>query len=367
MDDLGGEGVTNMTGRFVTVLGVVWLLAAGLPPIAAGQTIHGDPQKAAYASPAEWPTISSQCHWLSPNLNSMGAPAHTHVDMKFPLYAEVNGPFTVPFSIIMFHTDGRVTDLIAGYATSLTLNGQPILSHFADDWSVNLPGDPMGVVTYTGTVTFDLSLGFASGGTKHGYQPVRLRAATAYQNGEPVYSAYDLTLPESKPGDGTGIRTLSNCEVREPILNEIWQSNVAEFLQILPVLGPITPGTPWVMRFSGYNYGASKNIPPGTLEVRYDADIHNGIPGTTIFSVDGTDTTIKNVTLPDNVPDGLHKLMWRWNRPNFGGDKELDSILVFNVTVGPGGVAQPPNLQPISPPPPPPPPPPQHPVYHPLP
>jgi hypothetical protein len=365
-----------MTRSFVTALAVVCSFAAGLPHVVAAQTIHGDPQDAAYASPAEWPTISSQCHWLAPNVNAMGTPAHTHVDMKFPLYAEESlAPFTVPFTLTMYHTAGKITTIEGTLGNVVTLNAGKVLP---------LAGDPMGVVAYTGTVTFNPSLGVASGAVpKHGWYPALLRVVTQYNNRDvavnqlrlSVYSVIDVTQPEVKPGDGTGIRTTSNCQVTDfsdpqNLGNARWQSNIMEFLQILPVLGPITPGTPWKMFPLAYNYGAVQGLPPGIFELRVDPDIHNGIPGTTIDSQTGSSVVGLPDVLPNNVPDGTHKLMWMWRRPNFGGDKELDSLIVFLVNVGPGGAAQPPNNSqvpgPPPPQPPPPPPPPPHPIYRPI-
>jgi hypothetical protein len=330
------------------------ILVLCCPLAAAGQSIHGDPQKAAYGSPDEWPIVSSQCHWLAPGVNATpGIPAHTHNDMQFPVYAEVGmAPFTVPFTITMFHTAGRV----------ISISGSLVSSWSLDSTSLPLAGDPAGVVVYTGHVTFDPSLGVASGRVpRHGWYPLFLTVITQYGNGDQlanalrlsVYSMIDPSQPEAKPGDGTGIRTQSNCQIRDvhesPYVDR-WGSSIIEFVQMLPLLGNLSPENPWELQALTYNYGPRQSLlPPGTFELRVDPDLHHGIPGTTVDSAPGF-TTVTLDGLPTLIPytEGTHKLMWQWHRPTFDGTKELVSNLVFNVTVGPGGAAQPPDYVPLS-------------------
>jgi hypothetical protein len=335
-----------MTRKTLTLGILALVLSAGG---AAAQTIHGDPQKAFYESPAEYPQDPDlQCHWRAPNIGYMpGMPAHTHARLKCPDYAEIPaGPFTCGLTITLFNTTGQIN---AGNIT-FTANGT-----LAMDTPFPLMGGP-GVNVYTGTVTFNL----ANSGLKvHGWQPIQARVVTNYTNRDilinrgmrPVYSVVDLTAPESPPGDGTGIRSTSSCQIIDAsdpdnLGNARWQQNQMEFLQILPTLGPVTPGLPWQMVPIAYNYGGTTGLPPGTFELRLDPDFHNNIPGTVLLSSthgDSAAPALDKFSVPDNVPDGPHKLTWMWRRPNMAGDKELDALLVFNVTVGPGGVAQPPN------------------------
>lgn len=344
----------------------VCVLASVLP--SAAQPIHGNPQKAAYAGPFEWPTISNQCHWMAPSIGpTPGMPAHTHVDMTFPVSAEwTTGLLTVPFKITLFHTNGRAVNVTGSMLKSWTLdNGK----------TFPLQGDVNGVVIFTGTATFDPALGVASGRTpQHGYYPLFLNTETRYTNGDfmrnslrlSVFSVIDTTKPEVSAGDGTGIRTQSTCNVFDSTGGNIdrWQSNILQYVQTLPVLGEISPENPWRLQAFGWNYlPPQSQLPPGTLEAFVDPDLHNLVPGTKIDSFTGF-RVARSLYLPTGIPDGTHKLMVAWRRPNFAGDKELTSILTFNVTNGQGGPAQPPNntsLHPesgVAPPPPPPPPPP---------
>ena len=234
----------------------------------AGQAIHDDPQKAAYGSPDEWPIVSSQCHWLAPGVNATpGIPAHTHNDMKFPVYAEVGmAPFTVPFTFTMYHTAGKI----------ISISGSLVSTWSLDSTSLPLAGDPEGVVVYTGQVTFDPSLGVASGRVpRHGWYPLFLTVVTRYANGDQltnalrlsVYSMIDPSQPEAKPGDGTGIRTQSNCQIRdahESLNVDRWGSSIIEFVQMLPLLGNFSPENPWELQPLTYNYAPRQNLlPPG--------------------------------------------------------------------------------------------------------
>jgi len=328
----------------------VWLLFLGLlsaPCAAQPFVIHEDPQKAIYADPSEFVDPDLQCHWRAPGIGFMpGMPAHTHAKLKCPDYAEIGGwPFTCDLTITLFNTTGQIN---AGNITG------PANAKVVMDTAYPLVGDA-GVKVFTGKVTYNLA---DSGLKVHGWQPIGLRTVTDYTNRDilvqgvdrPVYSVVDLTAPESPPGDGTGIRTRVSCQITdasdpEDLGHDRWQANRLEFLQILPVLGPVTPGTSWTLLPLAYNYAATTGLPPGTFEERLDADLHNGIPGTLLLSSTHGDqvSILDKFSVPDGVPDGPHTLLIRWNRQNMGGDKELDSLVKFNVTVGPGGVAQPPN------------------------
>jgi hypothetical protein len=287
--------------------------------------------------------------------------------MKFPVFAEVDlTPITVPFTITMFHTDGNVINISGRYVKTWSM----------DTTALPLVGDPAGVVVYTGHVTFDPSIGNAEGTLpKHGWFPVFLVVTTRYTNGDilnnylrlSLYSMVDPTQPEAKPGDGTGIRTQSNCQIKDahesPYVSR-WGASIIEFVQMLPVLGPVSVENPWKLQPRAYNYAPPQSaLPPGVFELRVDPDLHHGIAGTTVDTLSGFSTASVD-TLPI-IPDGTHKLMFMWHRATFDGDKELVSNLVFNVTSGPGGAAQPPDYVPLSntsPPPPPPPPPPTFPT-----
>ena len=80
------------------VLGV-WLVAFSVLPSAAQPlTIHAHPQKATYESPAEWPFLSDQCHWMVD-----GVLAHT-VDVCSDHAELTPGRLTIPITFKLFHT-----------------------------------------------------------------------------------------------------------------------------------------------------------------------------------------------------------------------------------------------------------------------
>jgi hypothetical protein len=277
-----------------------------------------------------------------------GMPAHTHNDLQFPLYAEVGvAPFTVPFTFTMFDTSGKITGVSGTLVSSWSL----------DTTTLPILGNPAGVVIVTGHVTFDPSRGTASGFVPpHGWYTLRWVVRTQYTNGDvvdnqlsvSVYSVIDPTQPERAPGDGTGrILMRSQCVRSSSRIGELmFGANIMEFQQLLPLFGNVSPANPWKLNASGYNYGGAelKVLPPGVFELRLDPNLHQGIPGTTLDSATASSTT-RIETLPGLIPDGPHKLMFMWHRPTSAGDEELVSNLVFNITVGPGGVAQPPDLK----------------------
>jgi hypothetical protein len=319
-----------------------------LASTASAQRLHGHPQKAAYASPAEWPVASSQCHWRAAGVNDMPEmPAHTHNDLQFPLYAEVGtAPFTVPFTFTLFDTKGKIIGVSGSLVTNWSL----------DAAKLPLTGNPAGVLVFTGHVTFVPSLGVSDGSVPlHGWYTLRWMVRTQYDNGDvvdnqlsvSVYSVIDPTQPERQPGDGTGrILMRSQCVLATSRPGvQTFGASIMEFQQLLPLFGNVSADKPWNMNASGYNYGGGELqlLPPGVFEFRLDPDLHHGIPGTTLDSNTASSTT-RTETLPNLIPDGPHKLMFMWHRPSASGDEELVSNLVYNITAGPDGVAQPPNL-----------------------
>src|SRR4029078_12564753 len=88
----------------------VWLVVFSAFSVAAQPlAIHAHPQKATYESPAEWPFLSDQCHWMVD-----GVLAHTHVEMSVPIYAELTpGRITMPITFKLFHTSGRIVGIFS--------------------------------------------------------------------------------------------------------------------------------------------------------------------------------------------------------------------------------------------------------------
>lgn len=310
---------------------VVFLL---LPIGVAAQPIHGNPQKAAYASPAEWPTVSSDCWWEAPGSGGLPGPSHIgHLALTLPVGAETTGtPITGRFSITTFNAIGQVMR-IAGAR----------LKSWALDAGLTLPQttDPTGVRTWTGTVTFDT----ANTPAKGWYQ-VNMEYVTRLANGDETYtkgyaSFYSMRDPTAKDTGYLNIAA-NQCRVRDsstPGL-ERWGQQTVEFQTVLPLLGPISPELPWTLPVAGYTYGATGPLPEGIVEIRLDPDFHNGNPGTLLYRAVGNKIVLP-YTLPVNIPEGWHRVMHQWHRPDPAGTRILTSNLVFSIFVGPGGAPQP--------------------------
>lgn len=323
------------------------LLTLCVPFSVAAQPIHQHPQKAAYASPVEWPTIRSDCHWLDDTATVIaGISAHAHLGLTFPYAAEMGlTPFTVPFSVTIFN-GGTLTSIVTRWVRvkTWTLDNGATLP-----LAGNADGSPR---TYTGTVTFDPAISRRA----YGWDAYDLRTTTTFPDGStlfnmltlPTFSVVDPTQPES------GLNYVrSRCELREANGFTRWGWNNLKFDQLLPLLGPISREAPWSPQAIGFNYNGqpldgSVAVADAVLELRLDPDLHNGNPGILLArALGGARLTYR---LPGDIPDGLHTLMYQWHRPTVIGDQSLVSNLVFTVTIGPGGVAPP--LAPVPPPPP---------------
>ncbi len=128
-----------------------------VPALLGAQTLHGYPGKAAYASPAEWPFIDGQCHWVpgdgSPTVDPPNTLthniAHAHVGLKAPVWSEAGlMPITVADTLKLFHADGGTYGLGAvmqGGANALGIDVQ--MNPFP------LVGDPAGLVVATGSTS----------------------------------------------------------------------------------------------------------------------------------------------------------------------------------------------------------------------
>ena len=352
------------------------LLLVLLIPLSAGaQAIWGSPQKAAYSSPAEYPFLEGQCWWKAPGVNTTGEPAHLHVlAPNFPYRGVLSTrePFTVPFFLILHNAAGRITRVGGMRLKSITLDQQPgetAVTLQARNGEVVLPvplrGDPSGTAMFSGMATFDPAA--ISAQPLRGWMAYSLIPTLVFDNSDrlfataraPRYALIDPAAPETGSGDIVN----NNCQIEDAsdTLAGRWGQQFTEFdRQVLPVLGPVSPELPWAPTAIMYNYAtAVTGLPERALpergigELWLDPDIHNGNPGTLLQRVIGADNSRSfaeiRYPIPAGIPEGPHKLMYLWRRPH--GAKELSSVFVFKVTVGPGGVA-PPSGTPLSPPPP---------------
>lgn len=351
---------------------VVCLFLAG-SAFAQPVAIHGHPEKQAYASPAEWPVDSSQCHWRPGNNNAdmvqglkddLIMPvfdpkiAHTHLDCAFPRDGEIGpDPFQVSCTAKLFHTDGH----IGGLWSPLQQIRDVV---WAETGSATLPvtnGDPMGVkewkVKFTFVPTAPRTETFPNvPPNPHGWSGLILTLRTEYNNGDRVdldtlrtfYSMLDPSVKESKISD-EGLLNGTRCapnSLRRLELNRSGNQmgvSVSEYVDKLP-LGPIQAKFETQGRF--YTYASLEGIDPatfkfpdGAFEHRFGVDIHNGIPGTTVDArtLTSQDNQVKIPVVfdPAVMGSGTKNVVQFWRLPD-GQGNDVTALYVINVTVGPG-------------------------------
>ena len=366
--------------------------------------IHNAPQgKNAYASAAEWPAISGQCHWtpgdgspaVDPPNTLVHDMAHTHAEFDaVPIWAELgNQSITLHVTVQLFHTAGSVGIVQGVYYGQQGQQVIPVVMDTLGPWT----GDPNGLVKYHGSMTINLydAVGPAVAFPVHGWGGVGLFTRTAFLNGDqldnetlvPFYSVVDPNAPEQTPAEGTiplGVKCFALAHDANE--SDIFGTQVtAARDQSLPLLAPFT--APLVSKISGYNYsfdagGAngpglpnSKGIIPsdgktGTYNLLVDNDFHMGVPGTlnvpqTVVLADGInnfDTLdplfISQQTSPMGFAPTKHRLTFQWivnTGPNgfvdqYGhqepANKELRSLLSVTVAIGPNPVGCNPTLCP---------------------
>ncbi len=257
-------------------------------------TIHGDPQKAAYATPAEWPYVSAQCHLKPATANRTGHDdafgvfnptlGHVHVDWSLPYAAEVGGPVVVHFVLKLFHIDGRVTNIWGSPIRNIRWDGSGVEETGSEITEVIL-GDPLGLVVRSGTLTVDPTL------TNGVYTPVprgwfytdlavRVLATTGVKvDAHILASLYSVLTPsaaETPPLTANDPNYQANCQFTGPTdTNSPFGSAISEYRTYIP-LAPISAFFPLVPVV--YNYGGT--ITSGLFEERLDPDLHNGVTGT---------------------------------------------------------------------------------------
>ena len=354
---------------------VALLVALVLPVTVQAQTIHQypyDPTVTAYANPAAWPTISAQCHWRpgNQNLDATRTPqlqspslAHTHMDVKSPIYAELNSNITVSFTIMLFHVAGAVSPLegISG----------PLLGPTV--WDTNpatIVGDPTGLKMWTGHVTIDLSKADHSGSQrfdvpKRGWFTVEFGVHTYFDNGDQtrttlyvhMYSMIDPSAPEQSfpQNPGSLASTCGPGSARDTPADAIGLWQVVQYNSYVPILAPITTAIP-AAKPGLYGYGTI-NLPFATGQTRFDMDLHNGNAGTAIASDSApatTGTVLASPFDPAILGTGVHKVAAIQTQDSGAGSSASDgtvtaneqaaALLVVTVVVGAG-------VPPVDPPP----------------
>jgi hypothetical protein len=360
------------------------------------QIIHNAPQGVtAYANASEWPFLSGQCHWApsnSPVLEGNPNPTlgHTHVEVSAPIWAELGAQtVTIPITVRLFHTAGRIINVWAEHSNDVVWDATG---------TTDLPdmvGDPEGLKTWTGHVTYDPLLDKHDGygpAPVHGWFGLRFFARTRFDNGDlmaytlltvPIYSTINPLAPERVVGGAEGIDLRASCtpftERDTPAgSNGSGISQVRD--QSLPILAPIS--SPMLVQSATYNYGRN-GLPPSTYQLVLDADLHMNVPGTLLVQSDinrddaGTsnaDTIDPSMVAASKSPMGFapgeHRLSFTWKNgsgalggTNGGGtevqpNETLVTLLVVKIKTAPGVVPSvnfppPPVINPPAPAPPP--------------
>lgn len=343
------------------------------------QPIHHHPQKAAYASPAEWPVHPGQAHWPNPDPTMT---CHLHVEPKFPYGAELDGsPFEVPFTLKLYHCDGRITSFDGEGFASVRWDETLALASLTPDDTLAvagltppiMQGDPHGLKQWTGTVVIDPKQQrngrfFAP----HGWTSVRFQADAVLANGdaftnefwESFYSIADLSQPETLSftaapngsrdypivSERGGFRPACASQIPRPSFAVCgsWGAMVAEINDWLP-LEPIA--VPWTTSTAVYNYTAESDLPNGRYEQRQDLDLHNGVRGILIDSGDAglLGFTNRLVTFdPAVMGPGAHKEAIFWTQPFAATGESASALITVDVVVDPN--APPPVVTPPPPP-----------------
>lgn len=343
--------------KFVTATSLILL-----PRIAASQPIpiHNHWQKATYASPAEWPTVSCQGHWGAPGVNPMysfdapgdivlsAMPSHAHNDLTVPTYGEVAGPFTGKFALKLFHTSGGFGLLISNSRGTQLAHDiafdtpSPLTSPFA-----LLVGDGMGLRTWTGHFTMEPDIDVT-----HGWFDVVLSTSTRFDNGDvlnggcyvPLYSMVDPRAPEFVGTQGGYPLLRSQWEPHSVSSGIDFGSNLIEFHDPIPIAALTEPwrGTVW-----SAGYGANTDgLPPASLCQRHDLDIHNGVPGIIDACVSGSGNVSMPITIDPSVlaastppagsAPGDHVTFFGRLQTDPTSKTQINSILVVHTPVGNG-------------------------------
>jgi hypothetical protein len=345
---------------------------------AHAQMIHNAPQGvAAYADPSQWPFLSGQCHWApsnNPVLEGNPNPTlgHTHVEVNAPLWAEIGAQtLTMPITVRLFNTTGRIVNVWAEHSYDVVWDATGTTD------LPNMVGDPNGLKTWTGHVTYDPLLDKHDGmgpSPVHGWFGLRFFARTQYDSGDsmnyvllsvPIYSMVDPFAPERIPSGSEGIDLSASC-TPFPVRDTPLGSNGSGIAQIrdqsLPVLAPIA--APMIVHSSTYNYGPV-GLPPSTYQLVLDSDLHMNIPGTLLVQSDinrddagreNADTLDPSIlaasTPPMGFAPGEHRVSFTWKNPSGAGglrqdgttlqpNETLVALLVVKVKTAPGVVPSP--------------------------
>lgn len=336
---------------------------------AAAQPIHGHPQKAAYGSSAEYPTISAQGHWVRADTGQMiadmsdnGDFEHLHNDLTCPYLGEFKGGDTITCkqAITLRNFAGHVIGYAAGannvYASTLVWDAT------GTDQAPAMVGDPndgeslppAGILTFTATFRFTVPSGLA------GWQAIASGVTAALDDGTTLVVQTLVPYWDTDPYQGGDVAQFplvrSSVRVhsgRNPDV-DYGYTNV-DYAGLLP-LAPIV--SRWTGKVSGYSYGGATALPANMTEERVDFDFHNNKPGTVLWATSGPGDQVDQTLIfdPASTSAGIHKF-GAFRTVMLEGDMHMGLLVVsvpvgvFDPTAAPVGDPLPPPM-PMPPPPP---------------
>lgn len=330
---------------------ILALVILGMSANLFAQPIFNHPQKSSYASEAEYPTISCQCHWKE---NPTAAPdgsnsqaiidaalttaAHTHFDVRGPIYSEITGLLRVPFTIKLFQTDGTA---------SFTLDRQETVTRI--EWDATgtdvapiMIGDPFphALMEYSGHFTIDPRRNAGGHGfPQRGWYSPQIQVNTNFTSGAGTlqllrYPLYSMLDPNAPDGSLSGYPVLiASCYPHSPGITE-WGTNYVEVDNFIP-LTPISASWPLIVGTAAYG---GNEVGDGIFEQRAGIDFHNGNTGQLLSVQREEEFTSSNrapVLDPIVLGSGPHNMALIWAKPTKHLERIVTALLVFPVTVGP--------------------------------
>lgn len=258
-------------------------------------TLHGHPQKAAYASEAEWPTVDTQCHWLpqntppDPTTSLLG---HVHLALTAPLYAEVGGPVTVPFTLKLFQLAGAIQSIGGATVDNIVFDGPATVTSFDPATGAmatlsTVPGSgtstptiahgdpsPWHLIVETGHLTIDpaQAAGTPNAWPAKGWAEAGPRLVVHFDNsndlwmmtGWSFYSVLDPAAPQTGYDDDQQ-SVVSQC-LTYPVSGKSIGAAITSVDSYLP-LAPISQPYPLSIHSYGYDVSATNELQPGLSEI----------------------------------------------------------------------------------------------------
>jgi hypothetical protein len=334
--------------------------------------IKGHPQKAVYNSPADWPLVDGQGHWCPGGSaddcsgTNPGRLSHGHLGCQAPVYGFVTGPVTFPCRIMLFRVAGHLNRLdFSGPGRVEALNTNLVWEGTGTNQPPTVYGDPAGLVTLNFIVTMDPS----NWAVKHGSAPFTMSMQIAFNNGDqlfvelhlPFWSALDTAQPasvSSGPNRDYALWPITVDLFTRSARGATPDSQIIRLFDYIPLPGAAIKSA-WRLHTENGRYGnaeLTRKIPAGFSELRTDVNLHSFVEGNLVQRVNGVPGSQAPVVIvhdfyidPSQLAAGQHNAMIRWGLPLrdktdiFAGGEEVQALLTFPFSAGPGGAPPPPR------------------------